>query len=209
MLLPSFPNSGSTDTSTSHVQEFQLLHILPTLGIVGPFNVRLSGGVKRHISIWRTGLLFRNTEPCTRPSGKTKCILRAGYHHPPGDRGESHLPVLARPQEAVQGSPEVSLPQIIHRASSICEGWKANSEPEYLHIAESSKSKSTTGKFPLRSKLLKHFVQTLSAHKMGILHSLRFALDSPPVLIKSPESTELTRSNFHLSLWKGLIMTGF
>lgn len=88
-------------------------------------------------------------------------------------------------------------------------GWKVNPEPEYLHMAESSKAKSTTAKLALSLKSLRHFVQTLSAHKVGILHSLQFALDSPPVLIKSPELTELTRSNFYLSLWKGLIMAGF
>lgn len=97
----------------------------------------------------------------------------------------------------------MSLPEITH-----WWGWGVHSESAYFHISESSKSKGTTAKFPLGLKLLKHFVSTLSGHKVGILHALHFALDSLPVLIKS-KSTEFTRSNFYLSLRKGLITTAF
>lgn len=47
-------------------------------------------------------------------------VLRIGYHHLPGDRGESQLLVLAQPQDPARGSPEVSLPQMIHGAPSNC-----------------------------------------------------------------------------------------
>lgn len=78
-----------------------------------------------------------------------------------------------------------------------------------LHIFTFLRSQSPRApkpSFHLVLKLFKRLVPQLPGHKVGILHSLCFALDSLPVLIKSPELTEFTRSNFYLSLWKGRII---
>lgn len=83
-------------------------------------------------------LLFRYTVCKKTKWGFALCS--SGSHQHTGECGESHLQEFAQPQEA-GGSPEVSLPEITHWATSPGGGRGVHSEPAYFHISESSESK--------------------------------------------------------------------